>query len=102
MGLADGHLTRCDNPSLCSSGSGDECLNDSYMDDLVANPQRKRECKVYKYMDDMAREFERDPELCMNAVCTLYRQQKLGSKSGCHSLPASNHGFEQFDIFRYE
>lgn len=45
----------------------------------------------------MVRAFEKDAELCMNAVCAIYRQHKSKEKSGNHLMHGSNQGFTQFD-----
>lgn len=56
-----------------SSDSGDHSSTDPFMDEQVT---RKSNGKVYENEADMFHAFGEDDELCMSAVCALYRQEK--------------------------
>ncbi|XP_057477226.1 uncharacterized protein LOC130764942 [Actinidia eriantha] len=56
--------------------------------------------KTWAFKADMISDFERDPELCMNAVCALYRHQSCKVKSVTSCLLSKNRGFNQFDALR--
>ncbi|MCD7449560.1 hypothetical protein HAX54_000623 [Datura stramonium] len=55
-----------------SSDSGNDPLSDKSMNMLI---QRVTKRKMFLSEDDLSSSFEKDPELCMNAICALYRQQ---------------------------
>lgn len=78
-----------------SSDSGDESITDSYMDKLVAG---KSKSKAFEFEADMLHDFEVDDELCMSAVCALYRQQKFVKAP----LPSNNRGFSPFLAIRFD
>ncbi|KAA8520924.1 hypothetical protein F0562_011597 [Nyssa sinensis] len=83
-----------------SASSGDETYTDSYIEKKIAEMRGRRDNKTWAFEMDMRSAFERDPELCMNAMCALYRQQTFTDKSIEGSLFSKNRGFDQFDIFR--
>uniref|UniRef100_A0A5B7B637 Putative sarcolemmal membrane-associated protein-like n=1 Tax=Davidia involucrata TaxID=16924 RepID=A0A5B7B637_DAVIN len=82
-----------------SSSSRDAC-SDSYMNNLIAEYKRNRDNKTWTFELDMLSAFERDPELCMNAVCALYRQRMSTDKSIQGSSFSKKWGFDQFDALR--
>ncbi|GFZ01486.1 hypothetical protein Acr_15g0000950 [Actinidia rufa] len=50
--------------------------SDSEYEKMIEILQKaKGDRKTWAFKADMISDFERDPELCMNAVCALYRQQ---------------------------
>ncbi|KAL5729218.1 hypothetical protein ACHQM5_002195 [Ranunculus cassubicifolius] len=53
---------------------------------------RKREA-CWKYEVDMVKSFERDPLLCMKAVCTLYRHRLFEKKADGGSSKLNNRRF---------
>lgn len=55
-----------------SSGSENDPLSDKSMNMFI---QRITKRKIFSSEDDLRSSFEKDPELCMNAICALYRQQ---------------------------
>lgn len=54
-----------------SSSDSDDPLSDKSMNILI---QRITKRKMFSSEDDLRSSFEKDPELCMNAVCALYRK----------------------------
>ncbi|CAK9163036.1 unnamed protein product [Ilex paraguariensis] len=85
----------CSSSSDDSSDSGDE-NSDSYMNNMISNLRTK----ACVHEADMLMAFERDSELCMNAVCALYRQQTSLLKSVKGSSFSKDRGFDQFDALR--
>ncbi|KAL0371892.1 UNVERIFIED_CONTAM: hypothetical protein Scaly_0870800 [Sesamum calycinum] len=72
-----------------TTDSEDESCSDSCMDELIANLESEKLRKKWMFEADMLRAFQEDVELCMNAVCALYRQQFFTGKSAHGS---SKHG----------
>ncbi|KAK4400929.1 hypothetical protein Sango_1199000 [Sesamum angolense] len=72
-----------------TTDSEDESCSDSCMDELIANLESEKLTKKWMFEADMLRAFQEDVELCMNAVCALYRQQFFTGKSAHGS---SKHG----------
>ncbi|KAL2544336.1 uncharacterized protein Fot_13569 [Forsythia ovata] len=58
-----------------STDSEDESFSSSCINNIVASFEVKKKCKTWMFGADMLKAFEEDPELCLNAVCALYRQQ---------------------------
>ncbi|XP_059644049.1 uncharacterized protein LOC132285839 [Cornus florida] len=83
-----------------SSSSGDGTCTDSDMNNMVAELWRKRNSEKWAFKPDMLLAFERDSELCMNAICALYRQQNSTKESIKGPLYSENRGFNQFDAIR--
>ncbi|XP_058222924.1 uncharacterized protein LOC131332643 isoform X2 [Rhododendron vialii] len=80
-----------------SSGSG----SDIDINSEIARLRRKvAEKKTWAFKVDMMSALERDPELCMNAVCALYRKQLCKVESVSGSSLGMNPGFNQFDALR--
>ncbi|KAI8546234.1 hypothetical protein RHMOL_Rhmol07G0101400 [Rhododendron molle] len=82
-----------------SSDTGDSSGSDIDTNSEIARLRRNvAEKKTWAFKDDMMSALEREPELCMNAVCALYRKQlcKVESVSGSSLNP----GFNQFDALR--
>ncbi|KAG7013293.1 hypothetical protein SDJN02_26052 [Cucurbita argyrosperma subsp. argyrosperma] len=61
--------------------------------------RRKKELK-WEYEADMLAAFGKDPELCMKAVCALYRQQTSEEKVSKESLFSNKRGFSKFDAIK--
>ncbi|OVA06391.1 hypothetical protein BVC80_8981g29 [Macleaya cordata] len=92
-----------------SSDSGDSSSDseDARDFDLAFNQviemvkrNRLKESK-WQFEADMLSSFEEDPELCMKAVCTLYRQQISEKKLMEGSLHFNNRGFNKYDALRF-
>ncbi|KAI3468644.1 hypothetical protein Pfo_025307 [Paulownia fortunei] len=56
----------------------------------------KKFCKTWMFGADMLKAFQEDDEICLNAVCALYRQQVSASKS----TRGSNGVFYHFETMR--
>lgn len=86
-----------------SSDSEDSASSDSFIDSKseIARLNRKLAGdKTWAFKADMMAALNREPELCMNAVCALYRKElgKVESFSG--SSFNINRGFNHFDALR--
>ncbi|XP_043716529.1 uncharacterized protein LOC122664664 [Telopea speciosissima] len=81
-----------------SEDVGDDDLN---YDQVISMIRRDRKNKSgWTFEADMLSSFQKDPELCMKAVCALYRQQTAEEKSVKGSLYMNNRGFSKFDAIR--
>ncbi|XP_024012402.1 uncharacterized protein LOC18017871 isoform X2 [Eutrema salsugineum] len=56
--------------------------------------------RKWEYLTDMQADFGKDPELCMRAVCALYRLQTEEEKAARSSYVANGRGFSKFDAER--
>lgn len=61
------------------------------------NPEKRK----WEYEADMLADFGKDPELCMRAVCVLYRFQTEDEKARRSSHVSNGRGFSRFDAERY-
>ncbi|XP_020251458.1 uncharacterized protein LOC109828885 isoform X2 [Asparagus officinalis] len=75
--------------------------SDVELDDVLATLRRKKDTKIWHYEADMLASFSEDPEICMKAVCALYRQQTLEEQSVKGTIVVNNRGFNQCDAYRY-
>jgi hypothetical protein len=85
-----------------SSSASDEDDVDLLLDQLPLKVQRNKDNRKWESEADMLAEFEKDPELCMKAVCALYRQQTCVRNSPLGLSFSSNQGFNKADALRYE
>ncbi|KAK8599422.1 hypothetical protein V6N13_077346 [Hibiscus sabdariffa] len=90
-----------------SSGSGacsdsKEASNDEVdFDVILSQIRRNKDHKSdWKFEGELLAAFAKDPELCMKAVCALYRQQTSGEKLSKASLCQNQRGFSKFDAYR--
>ncbi|KAL3645725.1 hypothetical protein CASFOL_010905 [Castilleja foliolosa] len=74
--------------------SEDDSCTDSKMDDLVASLPSEKLGRKWTCEVDLFRALQQDEELCMDAVCALYRQHNVARKSKGHS---NNGGFDLVD-----
>ncbi|KAL3645726.1 hypothetical protein CASFOL_010906 [Castilleja foliolosa] len=65
--------------------SEDDSCTDSKMDDLVASLPSKKLGRKWTCEVDLFRALQQDEELCLDAVCALYRQHIVARKSKGHS-----------------
>ncbi|XP_039144194.1 uncharacterized protein LOC120281416 isoform X2 [Dioscorea cayenensis subsp. rotundata] len=93
--------------SECSHGDdisshdlSDECPSDLELDEVLARIRRGKNMKQWEYEADMLASFSKDPELCMKAVCAVYRQQTAEEKSVKGTLLINNRGFSKFDALK--
>ncbi|KAI3945175.1 hypothetical protein MKW92_035217, partial [Papaver armeniacum] len=81
-----------------SSDSEDsKCIDLSYKQVLEKLKQSRLRESKWQFEADMLSSFEEDPELCMKAVCTLYRQQMSFKNSETRSSCSTNRGFNKYD-----
>lgn len=79
---------------------GDEEESGLELNHLLESIRRKKKTSKWEYEADMLSSFSKDPELCMKAVCALYRQQTSDEKSMKGSLYTNNRGFNKFDALK--
>lgn len=95
----DSDVSRGDVASGESEDLSDENLDFS---EILSNLQRKKPKSFkWEFEADMLASFGKDTELCMKAVCALYRQQTSEEKISKGSLFYNNRGFNKFDALRY-
>ncbi|XP_042505316.1 uncharacterized protein LOC122081950 isoform X2 [Macadamia integrifolia] len=73
---------------------GSDC---SGREDTSTDRRNRKNKSEWTFEADMLSSFQKDPELCMKAVCALYRQQTFEEKSIKGSLYLNNQGFNKFD-----
>ncbi|KAI3751128.1 hypothetical protein L2E82_22174 [Cichorium intybus] len=91
--------------SECETGSGESCdksedgLNE--YTETLNRIRRKKDLKLkWDLEGEMLADFGKDPELCMKAVCALYRQQTEDEKAGKVTIYHNERGFSQPDAKR--
>lgn len=90
-----------DDDDDASSVSQDESDGIEDFDVILSNLQRKKDHKSeWEFEADMLSAFGKDPELCMKAVCALYRQQTCDEKIIKAALHYNGRGFSKFDAHR--
>ncbi|KAE9608902.1 hypothetical protein Lalb_Chr08g0240601 [Lupinus albus] len=68
---------------------------------ILSQIQRKKDHIVeWEYEADMLAAFGKDPELCMKAVCVLYRQQTEDEQMSKGALHRNGRGFNKLDADR--
>ncbi|XP_062120240.1 uncharacterized protein LOC133834590 [Humulus lupulus] len=84
-----------------SSVSGDLSDDKVYFSEILSNLQRKKDKSFkWEFEADMLADFGKDTELCMKAVCALYRQQTSEEKISKGTLVYNNRGFSKVDALR--
>ncbi|CAN8244478.1 unnamed protein product [Cochlearia groenlandica] len=74
-----------------------------YYADIMSRLRREKkpeEKRKWEYEADMLADFGKDLELCMRAVCVLYRFQTEGEKLTSSSHVCNGRGFSRFDAIR--
>lgn len=79
-----------------SSDSESESCLEAYVDKMVAIAKGYR-LKTWNFAADMLSDLEKDDELCMNAVCALYRKKNSAEKSPMKSSVLADPGFSYCD-----
>ncbi|XP_049377748.1 uncharacterized protein LOC125842490 isoform X2 [Solanum stenotomum] len=77
-----------------SSDSENDPLSDKSMNMLIQSITKR---KIFSSEDDLRSSFEKDPELCMNAICALYRHQISPNISSKGFLATTRQGLNQSD-----
>lgn len=84
-----------------SSESSSVADDDVNFDEILSTLQRNKDQNAkWEFETDMLAAFGKDAELCMKAVCALYRQQTSEEKISKGSLYYNSRGFSKFDAFR--
>lgn len=87
------------------NSSESQDISDGSMDysEILSTLQRKKDrLSKWEFEADMLAAFGKDPELCMRAVCALYRQQTSEEQICKGTLYSNQRGFSKFDALRYE
>ncbi|XP_010266444.1 PREDICTED: axoneme-associated protein mst101(2)-like isoform X2 [Nelumbo nucifera] len=98
-----GYIVNGFGDSNCKSASSDsDCVVESEAYEHIASrtQRSKRDKLEWEYVADMISSFDKDPKLCMKAVCALYRQQASKEKSIKGSLCSNSQGFNKLDALR--
>ncbi|CAN6564818.1 unnamed protein product [Malus baccata var. baccata] len=91
--VSDGH-----DASTKSEGSSDDDVD---FNEILSKFQRNKDQKSkWEFEADMLSAFGKDPELCMKAVCALYRQQTSEEQYTKGSLCTNSRGFSKFDALK--
>ncbi|XP_074585736.1 uncharacterized protein LOC141841460 [Curcuma longa] len=79
-----------------------EIESDSVIDlgNILAEISRKKQTESWEYEADMLASFARDSELCLKAVCALYRRQTSDEQSAKGTFLLNKRGFNKFDAQR--
>lgn len=85
-----------------SSSEADDSDDNVDFDEILSKLNRSKDQKLeWEFEADMLAAFGKDPELCMKAVCALYRQQTSEEKVSRGTLVYNYRGFSKFDARRY-
>ncbi|OIT23878.1 PREDICTED: uncharacterized protein LOC109216482 isoform X1 [Nicotiana attenuata] len=69
--------------------------------EIMSRIRRNKSDKLeWEFEGDMLAAFGKDPELCMRAVCVLYRQQTAEEKCSKETIFQNQRGFSQCDAYR--
>ncbi|CAM8933379.1 unnamed protein product [Rhodiola kirilowii] len=83
------------------NGSQLQSDSDVKYGEIMSRLRRDKDHKMkWKLEGEMLAAFGKDPELCMKAVCTLYRQQTSDEKQCKGTLHTNGRGFNQIDALR--
>jgi len=76
--------------------------SDSDYGEIISRIRRNKGDKLeWEFEGDMLAAFGKDPELCMKAVCGLYRQQTSEEQCSKGTIVHNQRGFSHCDAFRY-
>jgi hypothetical protein len=100
------------NDEDCSANSSEESAEPAEPDesdcevnykDVMACIRRRRNASAndWEYEAEMLSAFAQQPELCLKAVCALYRKQTQEEQSEKASTVQNRQGFNQLDAVRY-
>ena len=85
-----------------SSESQDVSDENTDFDEILSKLQRNQDHKLkWESEADILAAFGKDTELCMKAVCALFRQQTSEEKSSKEAFYSNHRGFSKFDAPRY-
>ncbi|KAL5744774.1 hypothetical protein ACOSP7_027641 [Xanthoceras sorbifolium] len=84
-----------------SSDAQDESDDNEDFHEILSRIKRSKNQKLaWEFEADMLAAFGKDPELCMKAVCALYRQQTSEEKVSKGTLVNNCRGFNKIDAHR--
>ncbi|KAF5451111.1 hypothetical protein F2P56_031406 [Juglans regia] len=84
-----------------SSESPEVSDENSDFGEILSKIQRRKDGKSkWEFEGDMLAELGKDTELCMKAVCALYRRQTSDEKSSKETFYYNHRGFSKFDAPR--
>ncbi|KAJ9164267.1 hypothetical protein P3X46_023867 [Hevea brasiliensis] len=91
-------VSDADNASSQSENTSDGNVD---FDEILSKLQRSKDHKFkWELEADMLSAFGKDLELCMKAVCALYRQQTSEEQVSKETMYENNRGFSKFDALR--
>nr|KYP72123.1 hypothetical protein KK1_004706 [Cajanus cajan] len=67
---------------------------------ILSKIQRSKNTMKWEFEADMLAAFGKDPELCMKAVCALYRQQTSEEQMSKGALFSNRRGFSKLDAHK--
>ncbi|GLT53376.1 hypothetical protein SLA2020_266500 [Shorea laevis] len=81
-----------------SSESQDVSDENTDFDEILSKLHQNQDHKLkWEFEADILAAFGKDSELCMKAVCALYRQQTSDEKSSKEAFYSNHRGFSKFD-----
>lgn len=85
-----------------SGDSENTSCDDINYGEIMSKLRRKRDSHTIKweFEADMLADFGKDPEICMKAVCALYRQQTTEEQCAKGALYRNHRGFSHCDAYR--
>lgn len=98
----DSSSIKADNSNSLSRNSDHrEASGDDY-GEIISKFRRKRDSHTSKweFEAEMLADFGKDPEMCMKAVCALYRQQTSDEQNSKGTIYRNNRGFSHCDAYR--
>ncbi|XP_028107674.1 uncharacterized protein LOC114306602 isoform X2 [Camellia sinensis] len=85
-----------------SSASDDVSYDNVDFGEVLSRIRRNRDSKLkWEFEADMLAAFGKDLELCMKAVCALYRQQTSEERCSRGTIYSNQRGFSQCDAFSH-
>lgn len=82
------------------SDSQDVSDEDMNFSKILSQIQRRKDHMEWEFEADMLAAFGKDSELCMKAVCALYKQQTSEEQMSRGTLYSNQRGFSKFDAHR--
>ncbi|XP_022736095.1 uncharacterized protein LOC111289373 [Durio zibethinus] len=99
--IADSGQEDVSSGSKACCGSTDVSDDEVDFDVILSQLKRNKDHKSdWKFEGELLAAFGKDLELCMKAVCALYRQQTSGEKLCKATLCQNQRGFSKFDAYR--
>lgn len=95
-------LSRNSDHGEASGDSENTSGDDINYGEIMSKLRRKRDSHTSKweFEAEMLADFGKDPEMCMKAVCALYRQQTSEEQSAKGAIYRNHRGFSHCDAYR--